>query len=173
MTPEIIESSAVISECGAYRYRLVRRWNDQPLLNLLMLNPSKADAQKNDPTITRQIVRATNLGFGGLLVTNMFGYRSTDPRELKRVSDPVGPDNDAHILAAAREAGMVLCAWGNDGALFGRAFKVKQLLKREGIPLYALKVAKTGQPYHPLYLPYELEPVLLEPSLAPAGREGG
>jgi hypothetical protein len=160
-TPEI-QRAAEISECGLYRYALYRRWDEGETLNFLMLNPSTADAMQDDPTISRCIIRAKNLGFGALSVTNLFAYRSTDPKQLKRVSDPVGPLNDERILETARRAGMVLCAWGKDGMLLGRAFKVKQVLRREGIVLHALKIGKDGAPWHPLYLPYELQPVPFE-----------
>jgi hypothetical protein len=151
--------AAEISECGLYRYTLERNWGDGPTLNYLMLNPSIADAMQDDPTIARCIVRAKGLGFGGLVVTNLFAYRSTDPKLLKRVSDPVGPRNDERILEVARRAEMVICAWGKDGKLLGRAFKVKQVLSRAGIRLHALKIGVDGAPWHPLYLPYELQPI--------------
>lgn len=79
--------------------------------------------------------------------------------------DPIGLENDRHILEVAREAGSLLCAWGNDGALFDRAAQVYHLLRGEGVTLHALRVSATGEPCHPLYLPARLE-------LRPYRREG-
>ena len=42
--------SAVISKCGLHRYLLERESRVKPLV-FVMLNPSKADAEPDDPTI--------------------------------------------------------------------------------------------------------------------------
>jgi len=154
-----VQGSAVLSECGAYRYRLERRWDEGKPLNFVMLNPSTADANADDPTITRCITRAQRLGFPALVVTNLFAFRSTQPMALRKAADPVGPENDGHLLEVALGAGMVLCAWGFHGALNGRGVEVESLLRDWGADLYALKLSQAGWPCHPLYLPYELEPM--------------
>lgn len=122
---------------------------------MLMLNPSKAGAVESDPTVSRQIIRAKMLGFDGLIVANAFALVSTDWRQLKIVADPVGPENDSWILSAARESSMIICAWGHHGNLNGRAAEVLELLAE--FDLYYLKLTN-GNPWHPLYLPYMLEP---------------
>lgn len=96
------------------------------------------------------------MGFGGLIVTNVFAYRSTDPDELYRQADPVGEGNDAAILLAADRSGMTLCAWGEHARHRGRSAAVRELLA--GRPLHALKVNASGEPGHPLYLSYKLTP---------------
>lgn len=130
---------------------------------MVMLNPSRAGAASGDPTVDRQVVRAKRLGFGGLYVTNIFALRSTDPRLLYKTLDPVGSVNDKYIQETAMLSKMIICAWGGThGNHMGRAGAVKWLLK--DFPLYFLKVSMaTGQPYHPLYLPYSLEPKLWRP----------
>ena len=95
---------------------------------------------------------------GALIVTNVFGFRSTDPLLLKKEKDPVGPGNDAAILRAAREAAIVVCAWGNHGAQGERSRKVLELLQTQNIRLHALRVNANGEPAHPLYLPGALTP---------------
>lgn len=99
-----------------HRYTLCRDsdWPDpeRRTLNFICLNPSTADEERNDPTVTRLIQRTTLLGYSRLVVTNIFAWRATDPKELKRVEDPIGPENDAYLLSTARHASMVVCAWG-------------------------------------------------------------
>lgn len=153
---------ATFSPCKLYRYRLWRYWTGgNGLLNFLMLNPSTADEMVNDATVERCQRRAEAMGFAGLVVTNLFAFRTTFPSEMEAAADPVGPDNDAAILAAAREARMVICAWGEHGSHRGRAGHVRQLLA--GIKLHALRLNAGGQPAHPLYLPSSLEPAPFGP----------
>lgn len=153
---ERIEQGAAFSPDRLYRYRLWRTWGDASPINFLMLNPSTADEINNDPTVERCERRARAYGAGGLIVTNIFAYRSTDPTVLASLADPVGPENDTHILEAARDASMVICAWGQDGRVRGRQDAVLRLLK--SFTLHALRVSDAGFPCHPLYLSYALRP---------------
>ena len=150
--PPIYSRGAVFSRCQAYRYRLWRRWGGpRPSLVVLLLNPSTADAERNDPTVERCQRRALALGFGGLEVVNLFALRSTDPRGLRGLVDPVGPENDAAILAACTGADAVLAGWGTWGALHGRDRHVRALLEAAGVRLQCLGVNRDGSPVHPLY----------------------
>ena len=144
------ESGALFSPCRRWRYLLWRRWASGPAANFLMLNPSTADEVKLDPTCARARAYAEAWGFGALIVTNIFGWRATDPGALRRVRDPVGSGNDAAIVRAARESTLVVCAWGNHGALQERSTTVRDLLKRR--ELHVLHVNASGEPAHPLYL---------------------
>lgn len=156
-------SGAHFSACQKYRYHLWRRVGaGDRKLAVIGLNPSTADAVKNDPTIARLCVRAQRLGFGELHMLNLFGWRSTDPHVLTQVDDPMGPDNDSWILDVAGEADMVLCAWGTHAG--ARSTAVAAMLRDRGIKLHALRLNDDGSPAHPLYLPYELQPQLWEPS---------
>jgi len=123
-----------------------------------MLNPSSADEHELDPSCTRARNYARRWGYGALVVTNLFGWRSTDPKALEKQSDPVGRGNDAAILDAARRSELVVCAWGNHGALGSRSSRVKALLRKSNVPLFALRVTSQGEPGHPLYLPGGLRP---------------
>jgi hypothetical protein len=97
-----ITSDATFSPCRKYRYTLTRTWvPDLPLINFVMLNPSTADEVVNDPTVERCERRARMWNCGGLIVTNIFAWRSTDPDELRRVADPVGPDKDDALVESA------------------------------------------------------------------------
>jgi len=154
------ESGATFSPCRRWRYLLWRRWDAaKPVANFLMLNPSTADEVKLDPTCSRARDYAERWGYGALIVTNIFAFRNTNPNQMKAVEDPVGPGNDAAIERAAREAAIVVCAWGNHGAFLARSFLVTALLKKNHIKLHALRVNAGGEPAHPLYLPGNLRPM--------------
>ena len=66
------DTGATLSPCGRYRYRLTRRWGDGGAVAFVMLNPSTADAEKDDPTIRRCIGFAREWRFGRLIVVNLF-----------------------------------------------------------------------------------------------------
>jgi hypothetical protein len=154
------ESGAAFSRCRRWRYLLWRRWDAaKPVANFLMLNPSTADELRLDPSCTRARNFAERWGYGALIVTNLFGWRATDPGEMKAARDPVGRGNDAAILQAAREAALVVCAWGNHGAHLDRAPAVLSLLKAHGMRLHLLKKNESGIPAHPLYLSGTLKPL--------------
>ena len=151
------DTGAVFSRCRRWRYLLWRRWDAaRPIANFLMLNPSTADEFKLDPSCTRARLFAERWGYGALIVTNLFGWRATDPAEMKAAREPVGRANDAAILRAAREAAIVVCAWGNHGAHLGRSIMVSELLRSAGVRLHALRITGAGEPAHPLYLPARL-----------------
>ena len=155
-------SGALFSTCRRWRYLLWRQWDKTlPVANFLMLNPSTADEVQLDPSCTRARVYAERWGYGSLIVTNLFGWRATDPQDMKAAREPVGRGNDRAILQAAREAGIVVCAWGNHGAHLERSGKVLSLLRQARVQLHALRINGAGEPAHPLYLPGNLEPVKL------------
>lgn len=147
-------SSAVYSDCGAYRYALTREWSGGPRLLFVMLNPSTADERRNDPTVERCERRARTLGFGAMRVANIFAFRATDPRVLKAAADPVGPCNDAMLRESALWADRVLCAWGTHGAHLERGRATELLLRECTHRLCHLGLTRQGFPRHPLYTGY-------------------
>lgn len=160
MTIVASDSGAQFSRCRRWRYLLWRRWDPaRPAANFLMLNPSTADELQLDPSCTRARNYAEKWGYGALIVTNVFGWRATDPGKMKAVGDPVGAGNDAAIVRAAREAALVVCAWGNHGGHLDRARAVTALLREAGVALHYLRMNGAGHPSHPLYLPGRLKPV--------------
>jgi hypothetical protein len=152
-------SAAVYSDCEAYRYALTREWAVGRRLLVVMLNPSTATEEANDPTVERCERRARGLGYGGFRVVNLFAWRATDPRALRAVADPIGPDNDAALDQGADWADDVLCGWGGHGGLLGRDRAVTALLRATGRPLWHLGLTLGGQPKHPLYIGYDQAPV--------------
>ncbi len=156
MNGRYAKGSAVFSNCGRYRYVLRRVWDEsKPSVLFIGLNPSTADAEKDDPTIRRCVRFAADLGFGAVIVVNLFAYRATEPGVLKRVRDPVGRMNDRWIARSRKEAGFVIAAWGVHGVLRGRD---RVVMGRLG-EAFCLGRTKGGQPRHPLYLSRSARPV--------------
>jgi len=153
---------ALFSPDRVHRYAYVRTWDARrSLLVVVALNPSTADENAPDPTVARLEVRARALGHGGLVVLNLFAFRSTDPGGLRTCSDPVGPMND-EVLHRFAVSGFLLAAWGTHGVLLGRNARVIELLA--DVDVHALRLTKGGHPEHPLYLPYALTPFLWRPA---------
>jgi hypothetical protein len=156
-----VQSDCVFSEDRAYRYWLRRTWDaDLQSIAFLMLNPSTADEQKNDPTVERCQRRAKTLGYGSFVVVNLFALRSTDPAALYSHPSPVSEAkhkrrNDDAILRAQWQCEALVCAWGAHGKFAKRAAEVLDLFS-EGDRREFLCLGKTkdGHPRHPLYVPY-------------------
>lgn len=151
-----MDRGARISACGTYRYHLWRYWDTtKPALVFIMLNPSTANAEEDDPTIRRCIGFAERLGYGGIDVVNLNAFRATNPVELRSTPDPVGPDNDQWmrevVFKAIDSRAPVICAWGTLGGEQGKAVLFK--LAFAGAKTKALGVTQDGHPRHPLYLP--------------------
>jgi hypothetical protein len=154
-------STAVYSDCERYRYMLTRTWDPSGKRALfIMLNPSTATEVQNDPTVERCERRARALGFGAFRVLNIFAWRDTDPRAMRRADDPVGPENDAAIIDSTDWADQIICAWGTHGEHLARGPAVEALLRQTGKPLYHLGLSKAGHPKHPLYIAYTQQPEL-------------
>ena len=152
-----MNGGATFCASGRHRYRLWRRWSDGPVVGFCLLNPSTADADRNDPTIRRCIGFARAWGYGGVEVVNLFAFRATDPRELRRATDAVGRANDRHLAAAARRVDAMVVAWGVHGAWQSRDRDALALLSRWTRPL-ALGWTRSGAPRHPLYLRRDVRP---------------
>jgi hypothetical protein len=154
-----MKRDAYFSDDRVYRYWLSREWG--PVVNPLVvigLNPSTADETQDDPTIRRCIRFATDWGHDALYMLNLFAYRSTDPRALRSIADPIGPDNDI-TLRVMCEHRRVLAAWGTHGTLGHRCYMAKPLLKGvAGIDLVTLGLTKEGHPKHPLYIAASTQP---------------
>ncbi len=150
--PAYTDADATIGGGGTYRYRLSRTWAAGPTAAFVLLNPSTADAESDDRTVTRCVKYAAGLGFGRLVVVNLFALRSSDPADLDAHPAPVGPENDDHIAAACAAAETVICGWGNAGAKLGRA---REVAGRLDAPLHAIGTTKAGHPRHPSRTPYD------------------
>jgi len=140
-------TGAVFSACEQYRYLLWRHWDDQlPLLGFIGLNPATAGADADDPTIRRCRGFATELGFGGIVVANLFAFCTSHPHELFAAADPVGEENHSWLNRLSRFSAKRVAIWGNHGQAYFSNFQIES-------PIYCLKLNKSGAPAHPLYLP--------------------
>jgi len=154
-----VKKGALLSDCKVYRYRLWRIWDEaKPKVMFIMLNPSTADGEMDDPTVRRCIGFAKSWGYGGLYIANLFAYRSTQPKDLLEHTDVVGLDNSFHLNEMSKKCEIAVCAWGNSKIVNKLKFN-KQLLKGLKIPLYCIELSKDGTPKHPLYLKSELKPI--------------
>ncbi len=147
--------SAIISECGLYRYTLHRhircmlRWV-RPCL-FIMLNPSTATGETDDPTIRACMEFCSEWQCTSLTVVNLFAYRSTDPDALDEVKDPIGPDNLKHLQQQFEKCrlGVIVAAWGAHPAA-ALAADLQQAIRHAGVQ--CLGMNKNGSPKHPLYV---------------------
>lgn len=157
---ERVTKRASISPCGLYRYSLERWWDTSCYARYyIMLNPSTADAEVDDPTIRRCMGLAKRDRFGGIVVLNLFAFRATSPVDMKAAADPVGPENDARIFSTIGgltptnvRDGTIVAAWGTHGSFRNRARTVLSRLQRDGIDVFCFGRTKDGSPKHPLYL---------------------
>ncbi len=166
-----MQRDACISLDGLYRYSLTRIWNPrsgQRLMGVIMLNPSKADANDDDPTINLCIKTAMKYGFDGIYVVNLFAWRCKDPNALTRVADPLGPDNNEAIWEMlARTSDVRVAAWGVPktqqvaNLIADRIVEVEQLISP--VLLWALGLSKEGHPNHPLGLQLQGKPLKPRP----------
>lgn len=151
-----MQPGALLSPCRTYRYDLWRTWSDgEGYAMFVGLNPSTADEIEDDPTIRRCIAYAKAWGYAGLCMTNLFAFRATQPAEMMRASDPIGPLNDDVLRNRAQAAGVIVAAWGVHGTFGGRHQAIRTVLPK----LHYLRLTKDGYPGHPLYLPKSLVPV--------------
>ena len=148
--------SATLSDCGKYRYELMR--GKAPYMTIIMLNPSTADSEKDDATIRKLLTLAAGNDYSGIRVYNAYAYRATDPVEIWALLQDqlahvaVGPHNKHYLQRAFRQKDVVL-AWGNH---VGRewAFKIVRAARhpKYGCRLHCFGQNKNGSPKHPLYL---------------------
>jgi len=156
-----IPKGAIFSDDRQYRYALWRVWNpNRPILGGVGLNSSSANEFKNDPTITRGIVRADRNGFGGFIMTNLFGLVSTDPKALLNNHNAVGEFADYYIKEMVKLSEIQLCGWGSFKPVSQRAGIVYKMLTNP----FCLGINKDGNPKHPLYIGYDVEMVRYNPS---------
>jgi hypothetical protein len=154
-----------------YRFDLKRVWNPfGPIVNFIMLNPSTADAFEDDPTIRRCVGFAKSWGHGGIVVTNLYAWRATNPkviRDMIRIGDErtaIGHNNASFILQHAKESQLVVAAWGAHARIRGKGILIE--LQARGIFPSALRLTAAGEPCHPLYLPGDLvvQPIPRQPA---------
>lgn len=160
LTSPGIYGGAELSPCGQYRYALARVWRPFTSRGLVLgINPSTADAAKDDATTRKLIGFGRRWGWGGYALVNPFAFRATDQRRLLSVADPVGPENDRHLAELLEGSDQVVCAWGPAKTaavrrlLDARLAQLAPLL--DGRELLCLGTTADGSPRHPLMLAYD------------------
>jgi hypothetical protein len=157
------EVSAVISECGRYRYRLERELGPISIPEItaavIMVNPSTADAEQDDATIRKLKGFGERNGWSRFIVGNLFAYRATDVAELARVQDPVGIETDIHLCEMLSEANFLLVAWGKIDKvprdLRDRWRDIVEFAAWAKLEPMCLGVNSDGHPAHPVMLGYD------------------
>lgn len=152
---EYTDAGAVPEGDSEYRYRLWRIWDhDKPLVCYVMLNPSHATDETSDNTMTRAAKAAAMMGFGGMIIVNLFAIRSANPAIIQDHPNPVGPENDAHIQAAVSDTEAVFAAWGEAGSTTYRE-RAKMVVDLVDSDIYVLLLTAAGHPHHPARLSYD------------------
>lgn len=158
-----------------HRYVLRRSWgfntSSGRIVNFIMLNPSTAGDVFDDPTIRRCVGFSKRWGFDGIVVTNLFSFRATNPEDLRKIAESnarlaIGESNDEWIVKEAANSSAVICAWGNkcDDIILGRDLYVVSMLR--STDLFCIRRTKKGNPAHPVREGYTKEPTLFMPKLA-------
>ena len=160
--PSFVTSYACFSPCRQYRYELHRRWRHHEVpktVMFIMMNPSTATEDIDDPTVKKCRGYAEQWGYNDLIVTNIMAYRATHPKALLTVDDPVGPENLRRIRTLIEmQRPLVICAWGRPPAKLRYAETQVKALLTDCNP-HVLRLNTTGGPWHPLYLPSSLRPM--------------
>lgn len=102
------------------------------------------------------------MGYGEVIILNLFAFRATLPPDMLAADDPIGPDNDKWIAEILNElkvmGGDVICAWGTDGGHMGRDVAVVPMIYAARHQPQILKLTKHGHPGHPLYIGFSTKP---------------
>lgn len=148
-----MESKVLFSECGTYRYSLSRKLGSthKRVLTFVLLNPSTANEVKNDPTVARCQKYAETHGYSEMIVVNLFGLRSTDPKKLKTELAPIGIQNLMEVAKALKAANTIIVGWGSN-EMAKRWFNGIRETLFEGYDMYAFGTNLDGMPKHPLYV---------------------
>jgi len=150
-----LKKDAILSASRKYRYALWRIWDESKDKAMFIgLNPSTADEKEDDRTIKRCISYAKQWGYGGIIVGNLFAFRTPSPKDMMASDDPVGSENDQWLRRLADDADMIVAIWGNSGYYLNRSEAVAAMFPN----LHCLKVTGSGQPHHTRGLPDGIRP---------------
>ena len=165
---DFVVSTATFSPCRTWRYALCRKWegwlitfpDPWKMCAFIGLNPSKANENDSDPTVTRCINFAKKWGYDGLFMLNLFGIAETDAKLAMSHPERVGPETDSHLLDYLKCSDLVIAAWGAQKGIEDRIAEVIELASKAGKDLHCLKKTKDGHPWHPLYVKADTHPQL-------------
>jgi hypothetical protein len=152
-------SSAVLTPCGTFRYRLDREVQASgEVFAYFGVNPSTADATLDDQTVRKWRGFTQRNGGRRFIVGNVFSLRTTDVGELSRAPAVRGPDHLRNIQEIVAEADILVPCWGSRSkvprALWPQFDEMLALLRASGKPMMHLGLTRSGDPRHPLTLAY-------------------
>ena len=162
---------AEFSDDGMKRFELIRDWSDERssgahgTANFIMLNPSMADAEKDDPTIRKCVGFARRWGFSRLVATNLIPVVSPDPYALPPWSG-IDMKNRASLQRWLGKADLVVAAWGSQPKALCRTIALAEhirLIKQTApVAFHCIGLTKNGEPLHPSRAAYTEGPTLWE-----------
>jgi hypothetical protein len=148
-----------------YRYRFDRTFASTlpGRATWILANPGTGDTNDGPrPTLRNAINISRAHGCGRITIVNLAARRSARLADLPVGEEVVGPHNLREVAAAARDATVVVAAWGNAASrlhLDAAAEMTREALDRAGVQLHvpadsdgrALLTGR-GHPMHPLRL---------------------
>lgn len=154
--------SAVISECGLYRYRLDRDvcppFEGSKVFAFFGVNPSTANATLDDATVRKWKGFTLRNGGHRFIVGNLFSYRATDVRQLGKVHDCTGPAHIFFLNKIVEEADVLVPCWGSSTKVpKGLRMMIDAMetrLRNANKPVLHFGLTASGDPKHPLMLGY-------------------
>lgn len=164
--------SAEFAQYDTMRISLERIWNHvdpekmRRICVFVLLNPSTADAMKNDPTASRCIAFAKYWGYDGMRIVNLVSYRATQPADMyvwfKQQNELT---LTRHLIWAfegctKKDVAKVVLGYGSIPAFMRQhAYEVVSAIAVKK-NVYDIALNKDGTPKHPLYLKGTLTPNL-------------
>jgi len=156
----LTRGTAVISDCGTWRYRLDREVQAEGIVIAYFgVIGSTADAEQEDQTTKKWRGFAIRNGGRRYIAGNPFAFRATDVRELGRAAHPVGPENARHLAEIIAEADLLVPCWGLrtkvPRPLRSHFDALREQLVASGKPIRILGLTTSGDPIHPLMIGYD------------------
>jgi hypothetical protein len=155
----MIERNACLSDSGVYRWWLERHVGEGKSALWIGVNPSTADAKRDDASIRKLYGFGERLGIGSWYVANKFAFRATNVRKLARVEDPIGWGCDATLRIAMDQVDLIIVGWGSIGKLplrlRDRWRHIVALAEDLDVELHCWGTCNDGHPRHPLMLSYD------------------
>ncbi|MFJ7976515.1 DUF1643 domain-containing protein [Peribacillus sp. NPDC096379] len=148
-----IETEAIFSECGNYRYSLSRSVAGKDgKMTFIMFNPNVRDDIQLGATANYCFNYAIENKYGKVEIVNLFALRTKSIRALKEKVknngiDPVGPLNNYYIQKSIQNSDKIVLAWGSNGGFNRRDREVLKLLNDS--TLFCFSKSRKGKPGYP------------------------